>query len=59
MLTFSAQELERQLEGGEHVRQKLHLEKVTLESKMKKQEDDLLALEDQNNKLLKVNTVPV
>ncbi|XP_048846308.1 myosin-11-like isoform X2 [Brienomyrus brachyistius] len=46
-------ERERQLEGGEDVRQKLHLEKVTLESKMKKQEDDILALEDQNNKLLK------
>lgn len=35
-------------------RQKLQLEKVTAEAKMKKFEEDILLLEDQNSKLLKV-----
>lgn len=35
-------------------RQKLQLEKVTTEAKMKKYEEDILLLEDQNSKFLKV-----
>lgn len=35
-------------------RQKLQLEKVTAEAKMKKYEEDILLLEDQNSKFLKV-----
>ncbi len=35
-------------------RQKLQLEKVTAEAKIKKFEEDILLLEDQNSKLLKV-----
>lgn len=35
-------------------RQKLQLEKVTAEAKMKKFEEDILLLEDQNSKFLKV-----
>lgn len=36
-------------------RQKLQLEKVTAEAKMKKFEEDILLLEDQNSKFLKVS----
>uniref|UniRef100_A0A452IGJ1 Myosin heavy chain 14 n=1 Tax=Gopherus agassizii TaxID=38772 RepID=A0A452IGJ1_9SAUR len=46
-------DLEEQLEEEEAARQKLQLEKVTTESKMKKMEEDLLLLEDQNSKLHK------
>lgn len=48
------QELETHLEAEEGARQKLQLEKVTTEAKMKKFEEDLLLLEDQNSKLSKV-----
>lgn len=48
------QDLEQQLDEEEAARQKLQLEKVTLEAKMKKIEDDVMILDDQNNKLLKV-----
>lgn len=43
------------MEEEEDARQKLQLEKVTAEGKIKKLEDDVLVIEDQNNKLLKVN----
>lgn len=42
------------MEEEEDARQKLQLEKVTSEGKIKKLEDDILVMEDQNNKLLKV-----
>lgn len=46
--------MEDQLEEEEAARQKLQLEKVTAEGKIKKMEDDILVMEDQNNKLSKV-----
>lgn len=49
------QELETHLEAEEGARQKLQLEKVTTEAKLKKFEEDLLLLEDQNTKLSKVS----
>lgn len=56
--TFSAsspwQELEEQLEEEESARQKLQLEKVTTEAKLKKLEEDQIIMEDQNCKLAKV-----
>ena len=42
------------MDEEEAARQKLQLEKVTAESKMKKFEEDILLLEDQNSKFLKV-----
>lgn len=48
------QDLEEQLEEEEAARQKLQLEKVTTEAKLKKMEEDILLLEDQNAKLSKV-----
>lgn len=53
-LLLSPQELEAHLEAEEGARQKLQLEKVTAEAKMKKFEEDLILLEDQNAKLSKV-----
>lgn len=50
----SFQDLEEQLEEEEAARQKLQLEKVTMESRLKKMEEDVLLLEDQNSKFLKV-----
>lgn len=47
-------ELEEQLEEEESARQKLQLEKVTTEAKLKKLEEDVIVLEDQNLKLAKV-----
>lgn len=47
-------ELEEQLEEEESARQKLQLEKVTTEAKLKKLEEDMIVLEDQNLKLAKV-----
>lgn len=44
------------MEEEEDARQKLQLEKVTCEGKIKKLEDDILVMEDQNTKLLKVHT---
>lgn len=42
------------MDEEESGRQKLQLEKVTAEAKMKKFEEDILLLEDQNSKFLKV-----
>ena len=50
-------DLEEQLEEEEAARQKLQLEKVTAEAKIKKLEDDILVMDDQNNKLSKVSGV--
>ena len=50
----SLQDLEEQLDEEEAARQKLQLDKVTAESKIKKMEEDILLLEDQNSKFLKV-----
>lgn len=52
-------ELEEQLEEEESARQKLQLEKVTTEAKLKKLEEDVLVLEDQNLKLAKVRILHV
>lgn len=48
------QELEQQLDEEEAARQKLQMEKVTTDAKLKKQEEDIMVLDDQNNKLNKV-----
>lgn len=48
------QDLEEQLDEEEGARQKLQLEKVTAEAKIKKMEEEILLLEDQNSKFLKV-----
>ena len=53
----SRQELEEQLEEEESARQKLQLEKVTTEAKLKKLEEDQIIMEDQNCKLAKVKPV--
>lgn len=42
------------MEEEESARQKLQLEKVTTEAKLKKLEEDLIVFEDQNCKLAKV-----
>lgn len=47
-------DLEEQLDEEEGARQKLQLEKVTAEAKIKKMEEEILLLEDQNSKFLKV-----
>ena len=52
-------DLEEQLEEEEAARQKLQLEKVTSEAKIKKLEDDILVMDDQNNKLSKVSGASV
>ena len=46
--------MEEQLDEEEAARQKLQLDKVTAEAKIKKMEEDILLLEDQNSKFLKV-----
>uniref|UniRef100_A0A8C1J0I4 Myosin, heavy chain 10, non-muscle n=1 Tax=Cyprinus carpio TaxID=7962 RepID=A0A8C1J0I4_CYPCA len=46
-------ESQEQLDEEEAARQKLQLEKVTAEAKIKKMEEDILLLEDQNSKFLK------
>lgn len=48
------QDLEEQLDEEEAARQKLQLDKVTAEAKIKKLEEDIVLLEDQNSKFLKV-----
>uniref|UniRef100_A0A8C0XI02 Myosin-9 n=1 Tax=Castor canadensis TaxID=51338 RepID=A0A8C0XI02_CASCN len=53
LLATSRQELEEQLEEEESARQKLQLEKVTTEAKLKKLEEDQIIMEDQNCKLAK------
>lgn len=54
LIFLRAQDLEQQLDEEESARQKLQLEKVTLEAKVKKVEEEALVLDDQNNKLIKV-----
>lgn len=54
LLLSCKQDLEQQLDEEEAARQKLQLEKVTMEAKMKKIEEDVMVLDDQNNKLTKV-----
>lgn len=54
---LSSQDLEEQLDEEEGARQKLQLEKVTAEAKIKKMEEEILLLEDQNSKFLKVREV--
>lgn len=56
---FSSQDLEEQLDEEEGARQKLQLEKVTAEAKIKKMEEEILLLEDQNSKFLKVRPLYV
>lgn len=59
-LCFSLfQDLEEHLEEEEDARQKLQLEKVTCEGKVKKLEDDILIMDDQNMKLQKVGSLLV
>lgn len=48
------QDLEQQLDEEEAARQKLQMEKVTTDSKMKALEENIMVLDDQNNKLNKV-----
>lgn len=48
------QELEQQLDEEEAARQKLQMEKVTTDAKLKKLEEGMMVLDDQNNKLNKV-----
>lgn len=54
MSFICTQDLEQQLDEEEAARQKLQLEKVTMEAKMKKIEEDVMVLDDHNNKLMKV-----
>lgn len=53
-LNECSKDLEEHLEEEEDARQKLQLEKVTCDAKIKKLEDDILVMEDHNNKLQKV-----
>lgn len=46
--------MEAHIAEEEDARQKLQLEKVAVEGKVKKLEEDVLLMEDQNNKLHKV-----
>ncbi|KAG7266121.1 hypothetical protein CRUP_028123 [Coryphaenoides rupestris] len=46
-------DLEQQLDEEEAARQKLQLEKVTMDAKLKKIEEDVMMIDDQNNKLNK------
>uniref|UniRef100_A0A4W4HTS8 Myosin-9 n=1 Tax=Electrophorus electricus TaxID=8005 RepID=A0A4W4HTS8_ELEEL len=52
-ITVEQPDLEQQLDEEEAARQKLQLERVTMEAKMKKVEEDVMVLEDQNTKLNK------
>lgn len=49
------QDLEQQLDEEEAARQKLQMEKVTTDAKLKKLEEDIMVLDDQNSKLNKVS----
>ncbi len=49
-----SQDLEQQLDEEEAARQKLQLEKVTMDAKLKKIEEEIMVLDDQNAKLNKV-----
>lgn len=46
--------MEAHIAEEEDARQKLQLEKAAVEGKVKKMEDDIMLMEDQNNKLQKV-----
>lgn len=46
------QDLEEQLDEEEAARQKLQLDKVTLDAKCKKMDEDLTVLEDAQNKVI-------
>lgn len=48
------QDLEQQLDEEEAARQKLQLEKVTTDAKLKKLGEDIMVLDDQNGRLNKV-----
>lgn len=50
------QELEQQLDEEEAARQKLQMEKVTMDVKLKNLEENTMVLEDQNSKLNKVHS---
>lgn len=54
---FFAQDLEEQLEEEEAARQKLQLERVQCDSKIKKLEEDFALSEDTNQKLVKEKKV--
>lgn len=49
------QDLEQQLDEEEAARQKLQMEKVTTDAKLKTLEEHVMVLDDQNNKLNKVS----
>lgn len=49
------QELEQQLDQEEAARQKLQLEKVTTDTRLKMLEEEVMVKDDQNNKLTKVS----
>lgn len=49
------QELEQQLDEEEGARQKLQTERVSLESKLKSMDEQIVVLDDQNNRLNKVS----
>lgn len=55
MVVVFIQDLEQQLDEEEAARQKLQMEKVTTDAKLKKIEEAVMVLEDQNNKLNKVS----
>lgn len=54
LVMLMIQDLEQQLDEEEADRQKLQMEKVTTDSKMKALEENIMVLDDQNNKLNKV-----
>lgn len=54
LIVLTIQDLEQQLDEEEAARQKLQIEKVTTDAKIKEHEERILMLEDQNNKLSKV-----
>lgn len=52
---FSIQELEQQLDEEEGARQKLQTEKVSMDSRFKSMDEQIVVLDDQNNRLNKVS----
>lgn len=54
LFVLFVQDLEQQLDEEEAARQKLQMEKVTTDAKLKKLEEDIMVLDDQNNKFSKV-----
>lgn len=55
MFVLLIQDLEQQLDEEEAARQKLQVEKVTMDTKLKTLEEHVMVLDDQNNKLNKVS----